>query len=65
MKSTWFGSRARYDFARLVTEADYGTRTYELFGAFLECAAMSLKQAVHKFVHNVMCDGVSSLMPTN
>lgn len=51
MKSTWFGCRKRYDFARLLHESDYSQQHHEKFRCFLEAAAGSFQQAVHQFAH--------------
>jgi len=55
MKSTWFGSRDRYDFARLIREADYGMNLDELFREFLQCAFSATYQPVHKLRHGAIC----------
>lgn len=45
MKSAWFTNRARYDFGKLLQEADYSRRHDETLRAFLTMAACSLMQA--------------------
>lgn len=45
MKSTWFGDRKRYDFARLVAEADVNQGARRTFPGFLTIASGSLRQA--------------------
>jgi type I restriction-modification system DNA methylase subunit len=51
LKSTWFASRQRYEFARLLQEADYGSHCYETFRIFLECAFAAVYQPAHKLRH--------------
>lgn len=51
MKSTWFGTRKRYDFAKLLQEADYGNHCYETFRVFLECAFAAVYQPAYKLRH--------------
>lgn len=48
MKSQWFGDRTRYEFAKLVQEADYHRHSYENFGTFLDMASLALRQAVNR-----------------
>jgi hypothetical protein len=55
MKSTWFGTRDRYDFARLIREADYGMGLHDLFREFLQCAFSATYQPVHKLRHGEIC----------
>lgn len=45
MKSTWFTNRTRYDFGRLLQEADYGKSHYQSFHAFLVLSSCSVQQA--------------------
>ena len=52
MKSTWFSTRDRYEFAKLVSESDYSNHGFSVFDDFLRVASGSLRQAV-----NVMCSG--------
>lgn len=56
MKSTWFGSRNRYDFARLIREADYGMHLHDLFREFLQCAFSAVYQPVHKLRSGAISD---------
>ena len=51
MKSTWFGNRHRYDFAKLVNESDYGLTGWDKFSGFIKMAVAPLKQACHKMIH--------------
>ena len=48
MKSTWFGQRSRYDFARCVCEADYGRMDFDLFRSFLVCTHAAFMQACNR-----------------
>ncbi len=49
MKSTWFGDSRRYEFSRLLREADYSRRHDELFSIFLTCAVCTFEQAGNCF----------------
>lgn len=48
MKSTWFGSRDRYEFAKALAAADYAKHTWDLFRTWATCARISLLQGVHR-----------------
>jgi hypothetical protein len=50
MKSTWFGDRSRYDFARLLVEADPNNGIRSTFPGFLTVAAGALRQGARKAV---------------
>lgn len=58
MKSTWFGDRRRYDFARLIHEADRGKHSYETLRLFLEAASGALRQGAHKLLTGRMSDSI-------
>lgn len=49
MKSTWFSNRQRYEFAKLVQEADYSLHGWDLFHSWLQVASGSLRQGCHLF----------------
>jgi len=55
MKSTWFGTRRRYEFAKCLRDADYGLRMDEVFREFLQCSFSALYQPVHKLRHGNIC----------
>lgn len=55
MKSTWFGERERYDFARLLHDADYSLRLDEVFRIFLETSFAALYQPTHKLRFGDIC----------
>jgi hypothetical protein len=48
MKSTWFGNRKRYDFARCLQDADPGQHAWNIYPSWAECALIALRQAVIK-----------------
>lgn len=50
MKSTWFGDRRRYDFARCIHDADYSRQFWDLFRDWLEMASLPLQQATHNLM---------------
>lgn len=56
MKSTWFGNRKRYDFARLIQEADPGQHAWNLYPIWAECAMISLRQGVTKMIRGEIDD---------
>ncbi|MCP4507217.1 MAG: N-6 DNA methylase [Fuerstiella sp.] len=56
MKSTWFGTRERYDFARLLHEADYSLRLDEVFRLFLETSFCAVYQPAHKLRTGATCE---------
>lgn len=47
MKSTWFGTRERYDFGRLLHDSSSGHQCWTTFDWFLDLASMSLRQAAN------------------
>ncbi len=60
MKSTWFGNRDRYDFARLIAEADHSVQPYELFRLFLEVCCGTFEQAANKVMTGKACDTIEA-----
>lgn len=48
MKSTWFGDKKRYEFAKTIREADPNEDMYTLFRKFLTCVFLSFRQATYK-----------------
>lgn len=58
MKSTWFGDRKRYDFARLIAEADVNQGTRQTFPGFLTVASNSLRQAAVMWATGKKDDGL-------
>lgn len=55
MKSTWFGQRNRYDFARLLKEADYSRQHYDTFRTFLTMSECFLRQGVRRAMGVEIC----------
>lgn len=49
MKSTWFSNRDRYEFAKLIQEADYSLHGWDLFHSWLQVAFGSLRQGCQIF----------------
>jgi len=47
MKSTWFGNKQRYEFAKLIQEADYSMHGWDLYSSWLQVASGSMRQACH------------------
>jgi type I restriction-modification system DNA methylase subunit len=47
MKSTWFGNKQRYEFAKLIQEADYSMHGWDLYNSWLQVASGSMRQACH------------------
>jgi len=47
MKSTWFGNKQRYEFAKLIQEADYSMHGWDLYHSWLQVASGSMRQACH------------------
>jgi len=47
MKSTWFGNKQRYEFAKLIQEADYSMQGWDLYHSWLQVASGSMRQACH------------------
>ena len=61
MKSTWFGSRVRYDFCRLVElGGGYSRMLYDSFDAWLKCSLMTLRQAANVFATGQMDDVIEA-----
>ncbi len=54
MKSTWFGCRRRYNFARCIHDADYSRQMWDNFSSFLTIAFYSFRQANHKMLTGTM-----------
>lgn len=51
MKSTWFGNRQRYEFAKLISEgAGYGVDYYRAMSDWLTLASIELQQAVNRII---------------
>ena len=50
MKSSSFGSRQRYEFAKCLQDADYSRHSWDLYPIWAECASLSLRQGVHKLL---------------
>jgi hypothetical protein len=50
LKSTWFKSSREFEFAKLIEEAGAyeGIRVHDLFGKFLFCSFVAIRQAVHR-----------------
>lgn len=49
MKSTWFGDRSRYDFARCIHDAAYNRHHWDNMQSFLRITEGAFRQACHKF----------------
>lgn len=62
MKSTWFGDCHRYEFARLIHEADHSKHTWETFRLWLEVAYGAFRQGAHKFQTNEFCPKIEELV---
>lgn len=60
MKSSWFGSPARYEFAKCLAAADRSMHSYELFGGFLTCASGAFEQGVRRFRGLDLCPDIES-----
>lgn len=58
MKSTWFGCRKRYDFAKCIDAADYSLQRWDLFTGFLQCAYGACRQPINKMLTGGLDDGL-------
>ena len=48
MKSSWFGNRKRYEFAKCLQSADSARHAWDLYPVWAECASIALQQACIK-----------------
>lgn len=47
MKSSWFTSRSRYEFGKLLAESSRGSQSWDTFASFLQLSSLTLRQACH------------------
>ena len=62
MKSTWFGDRRRYEFAKCIHDADYSRMVWDTFGGFLTCASYALRQGVHKLTTGELSEEMEEIV---
>lgn len=58
MKSTWFGNRRRYEFAKCLAAADYGMHSWDTMDCFLKAATGALRQGCRRAIFLPMDDAI-------